>query len=538
MGSRRVRSCALAAVGMVAAALCAVVPGTASGAAPANSTTSSPDWPEWTHDVTGTRFAAGEKKITPSNVHNLNVKWAFAYPNVPGKNGRSQPAVVGGVAYFGSPDGKFYAVSAQTGATIWSFDLNTVSPGVGDTAVWDGPTVANGKVIFGDHRAFVYALSQSSGALLWATRLDTHPFAALTGSPTYYNGKVYIGVSSLENGQGQDYACCTFRGQIAALDATTGAVAWRFYTVPPATAVGTWPNGVTMYAPSGGAVWGTPIVDPGSGTVYIGTGQNYTGVGPNHNESAGDIDSLLALNASTGAVRWKKQFTNPDVFRLLCTSNPDPGYCPGLLNGAALDWDVSPAPNLFTIGRRTVVGIGAKSGVYHVLDAATGATVWEKTLGHPAPDGDAGIQWGTSYDGRRLYIATWQADPGTLFALDPSTGNVIWSRPNPSDGCTTGGVVGLQGCQLALTPAVTTSPGVVYEGSWDGKMRAFSADTGAVLWTYDTVRYFDGVNGLRGHGSAISGNGGAVVSNGIVFVQSGYYPYSFDTGYVLLAFSL
>src|SRR5262249_21241457 len=150
---------------------------------------------------------------------------------------------------------------------------------------------------------------QRTGALRWATKVDSHPFAAFTGSPLYYRGKVYIGMSSEESGQGISYPCCTFRGQFAAVDGTTGAVVWRYYTVPPATAVGTWPNGATMYAPSGGPIWGTPAIDPASGTVYIGTGQNYTGVGPDHNEAAGDIDSVLALNAATGTVRWKRQLT-------------------------------------------------------------------------------------------------------------------------------------------------------------------------------------------------------------------------------------
>jgi len=504
-------------------------------AAPA-AATGAHDWPAWTYDLAGSRFAAGETELTPATVGNLRLKWAFAYPRA--GLAKSQPAVVGGIAYFGSPDGKLHAVNATTGATVWIFDVDTVSPGVGNTAVWDGPTVADGKVIFGDHRGYLYALAQRSGALLWATHVDTHPFAAFTGSPLYYHGKVYIGMSSEESGQGIDYPCCTFRGQLAAVDGSTGAVVWRYRTVPPASEVGSWPNGQPMYAPSGGPVWGTPAIDQDTNTVYFGTGQNYTGVGPDHNQPAGDIDSIIALNTSNGAVRWKRQLAEADTYRVAC-SRGDPGYCPGLLNGSALDYDVSPGPNVFTVGSRRLVGVGQKNGVYHVFDAATGATVWERTLGVPAPGGPGGIQWGTSYDGQRLYIATWQANPGTLFAIDPATGATMWSAPNPPDGCSTGGAAQFPGyCQLALTPAVTTSPGVVYEGSWDGKMRAFSADTGAVLWEYDTFRHFAGVNGITGTGSAVSGNGGAVVSNGMVFVQSGYYPYPVDAGYVLLAFGL
>jgi polyvinyl alcohol dehydrogenase (cytochrome) len=168
--------------------------------------------------------------------------------------------------------------------------------------------------------------------------------------------------------------------------------------------------------------------------------------------------------------------------------------------------------------------------------------VWEDQLGHPVPSGGSGgIRWGGSYDGQKLYVATYQAGPGTLFALDPGTGDIIWQTPNPSNGCAWGGASAYPSlCQLALTPAVTSSPGVVYEGSADGKFRVFSADTGQVLWEYDTVRDFAAVNG-PGRGSAMSGNGGAVVANGMVYVQSGYYPFypsSPDKGYVLLAFGL
>src|SRR5919198_355199 len=67
------------------------------GAAPA-----SQDWPAWTHDPAGSRYAAGETRLTPATVGNLRLKWAFAYPKVQGELAKSQPAVVGGVAYFGS----------------------------------------------------------------------------------------------------------------------------------------------------------------------------------------------------------------------------------------------------------------------------------------------------------------------------------------------------------------------------------------------------------------------------------------------------
>ncbi|WP_045742661.1 PQQ-binding-like beta-propeller repeat protein [Actinoplanes rectilineatus] len=485
------------------------------------------DWPTWQGDTYGTRHAAAEQKITAGNVGKLKLKWAFAYPKT-GAPAKSQPAVVGGVVYFGGPDARFYAVDARTGATRWSFAL----PSGGVTQ--DGPAVAKGKVFFGDSSGFVYALDQRTGALKWSRDTETHPAGMHTSSPLYHDGKIYIGASSGENTGGADYPCCTFRGHIDALDAETGAQVWRFWTVPEPVQVGTWPSGAARWEPSGAGVWSSPVIDPKTNTLYVGTGQNYTG-------SAGDFDSLLALDARTGAVRWKEQVTDADTWRSLCNEPDAEGYCPGLEDGTNLDYDIGATPNLFTVGGRKLVGVGQKSGVYHTFDARTGDVVWRRQLGVPLPSGGiSGLQWGGSYDGKRLYLASYFADPGTVFAVNPADGQVLWQTPNPADGCTTGGAAAFPDvCALAHAPAVTSSPGVVFEGSNDGKFRAYSATTGAVLWQYDTLREFAGVNGLTGFGSALSGSGGAVVSGGMVYVQSGYWPfYPSEHGNVLLAFGL
>jgi polyvinyl alcohol dehydrogenase (cytochrome) len=491
------------------------------------------DWSTWQKDLTGSRFNAAEHRLTPATVGGLKLKWAFSYPAVPGSHPRSQPAVVGDTVYFGSPDGKFHARDARTGAARWTFDLGTVTPG---SVVRDGPAVAAGKVFFGGLGGHLYALDQRTGKLAWTRQLDTHPAALVTSSPLYFAGRIYVGVSSGDNVGDIEHACCTFRGHVDAIDARTGALAWRYYTVPPPRPVGTWPSGATRYEPSGAGVWSSPVIDRRTRTLYVGTGQNYTG-------SAGDFDSILALDTGTGAVRWKQRMNRADTWRLLCADpTAPPGYCPGINDGTALDYDLGAMPNLFRVRGRLLVGIGQKSGVYHVFDARTGRIIWQRQLSVPMPNGGlSGVQWGASYDGRRLYVATYLAGPGTLFGLDPATGAIHWQTPNPADGCSWGGASAHPDlCQLGHGQAVTTSPGVVYLGSTDGKVRAYSAATGAVLWQYDTVRDFAGVNGLPGRGGALSGGGGPVVAHGMVYAQSGYWlpEYPTDKGYVLLAFGL
>jgi polyvinyl alcohol dehydrogenase (cytochrome) len=111
----------------------------------------------------------------------------------------------------------------------------------------------------------VFAVSRNTGRLLWRTRVDTNPAAIITSSPVVYRGVAYLGVSSIEEALAArpGYHCCTFRGSVLALKATTGRLLWKTYTVP------------TGY--TGGAVWGsTPAIDPADNMVFVGTGNNYS----------------------------------------------------------------------------------------------------------------------------------------------------------------------------------------------------------------------------------------------------------------------
>jgi polyvinyl alcohol dehydrogenase (cytochrome) len=521
------------------------LPGTAgaSGGAPAaghGGTYGSSDWTSWSYDATGSRSNAAEHTLTPANVSGLKLKWAFGHANVPGSYVGSQPAIVDGTLYVGSTDGTFHAMDAKTGVAKWTYDLSAVAgdPKVGKAnPVRSSPAVSGSTVYFGDNRGYLYALNRYTGALRWSLHVDSHPSAQITGSPLIANGMVYIGVSSAESGWTTDltYPCCTFRGSLIAVNAYTGQLVWRHWTGPQPQRSGSWPNGTPRYASSGVSVWSTPVLDRASQTLFVGTGQNYTGVG-------GEYDSVLAVNAFTGALRWSQQAPQPDTYTVACVTPGDEGYCDGATNGSSHDWDFGASANLFTAGNRQLIGIGRKNGTYYTFDRATGQPVWQAALSpnNNTPGGSSGFQWGTSYDGTRLYVATWMANPGTLYALDPATGAVIWKTPNPADGCTTGGAAQYpQYCVAALTPAVSSSPGLVYEGSGDGKMRVFSAATGQVLWQYDVIRDFTTVNGVPAKGKALSGGGGAVVVDGMLYVQADYYPdYPSDVGGALLAFSL
>ena len=119
--------------------------------------------------------------------------------------------------------------------------------------------------------ARMMAVNAANGSLLWVTQVETFPTAIITSSPVVYNGIVYVGVASAEEGIAsvKGYPCCTFRGSLVALNAQTGAKLWQTYTIPD--------NHGVAGSYSGGAIWGTtPAIDAARNSVYIGTGNNYS----------------------------------------------------------------------------------------------------------------------------------------------------------------------------------------------------------------------------------------------------------------------
>ncbi len=183
--------------------------------------------------------------------------------------------------------------------------------------------------------------------------------------------------------------------------------------------------------------------------------------------------------------------------------------------------------------------MGQKSGTVYALDPdKDGKIVWEARVGKGGVNG--GVQWGMASDGRNLYAATSDVvrrgaagyDPkegGGLTALRIRDGQKVWYAAPPPCG-------DKMGCSPAQSAAVTVIPGVVFSGSLDGHLRAFSTEDGKVLWDFDTVRDFDTVNGVKANGGGVDGPG-AVVSGGFVFVGSGYARTGGMGGNVLLAFS-
>jgi polyvinyl alcohol dehydrogenase (cytochrome) len=222
--------------------------------------------------------------------------------------------------------------------------------------------------------------------------------------------------------------------------------------------------------------------DPALGVVYATTGNNYTTSGDSPDNH---VDSVLALQESTGAVAWADCFASADDWTVACFSGPTATNCPV---NAGPDFDFGSGVQLFTIqtpsGPKTIIGAGQKSGVYSAIDPSTGAVLWATQVGPGSAPG--GIEWGSATDGNRIYVAVGNlyglpyANPalgraGTWAALDPATGQIIWQAADPH-------------AAIDLGP-VAVANGVVYAASMAGaatdtNMFALNAANGATLWSF------------------------------------------------------
>ena len=489
-----------------------------------------PSWNGWGLNAQNTRFQSAQAAgISAADVPRLKLKWAFGLPGVSASG--SQVSVVGDRVFVGSRNGVVYALDAKTGCLAWAVEA--------DAAVRSTPVVvpsANGRamVYFGDAHAQVYGVDAATGAVAWKTKIDDHLDAIITGGAAYANGRLFVPVSSMEEGSATipAYQCCTFRGSVVAIDAATGKQIWKTFTIPEAPQPTTRSSrGTQLHGPSGGGVWSTPALDPARNRLYIATGDAYS------QPAARTTDAIMALAMDTGRIEWVRQTLAGDAWTTACFGADSTGRdnCP---EKAGPDHDFGSAPALVTLpdGRRLVVA-GQKSGQLHAVSADTGALAWTVQAGRGGILG--GIEWGFAVDGTTAYVSLSNAlegkpgEAGGLLAVNLADGKTRWSAP-PAPAATCGAK---PGCTTAQPAAVSAMPGVVFSGALDGHLRAYDAASGKVIWDIDTTGAHTTVNGVAANGGGLNGPG-ATIAGGMLFVSSGYGSIGFMPGNVLLAFSV
>ena len=473
------------------------------------------DWPMFGQNASNTA-SASQSGITTANVGKLSPKWIYTT----GGDVSARAAVVSNAAYFPDWGGNLHAVHTNNGKKIWSVDLASYfGAAPGSIHSRTTPAVTKGVVYLGTQEgAWLLAIDAATGALIWKTQLEgADPAAIVTASPVVSGKIVYTGVASNQEALAAfipGFVCCSARGSVVAVNAATGAIAWKTYMVPPGY--------------SGGGVWGSNfVIDTSRGSVFVGTGNNYShptdsaylacvgagGTATTCSSPSNLVDSIVSLDLATGAVKWATKLVTWNQFGVTNGSDdwnvacfiPPYTNCP---SSPGPDYDFASAPNLITYqsssGPKTILGAGQKSGIYYALSPDTGALLWQTQVGPGSSLG--GMEWGSASDGKRIYvsIANFYGIPdiggnaGSWAALDPATGQILWRTADPNG-------------SVALGP-LSVADGVVYAASMGGDpaaqtMFGFDAASGAKVW---------------GFAAGSSVNAGATIVSGAVYWGSGY----------------
>ena len=449
-------------------------------------------------------------QVNTENVKKLVPKWAFQIGTEFDKF-ECTPLVVNGIMIITTPYSSIYAVDARTGKELWRYNY-PLQDGLAICCgmVNRGAAILGDKIFWTTLDAHLLALDVKTGTVLWDRVVgDPTNAESLTVAPLVVKDKVIVGISGAEYG---------IRGYIDAYYAETGEQAWRFYTVPTKDEPGgdTWAGDSWMTG--GGSAWVTGSYDPELNLVYWGTGNP----APDWNGAVrrGDnlyTDCIVALDADTGELNWYFQATPHDVW----------------------DWDGVSEPVLIDMevdGKPTKALMQAnRNGYFYVLDRTNGKFLYASTYceinwsagldenGRPTvkpgvftteegtirvcPGVEGGKNWppsaynpltnylyvpslelcGSYHQGRVFYIKglpyvgsgmTAEKDDdgdmimwGHISAIDVSTGEIKWRHKTnfPQWG----------GC-------LTTAGGLVFAGDLEGRFMALSAETGEVLWDFQT----------------------------------------------------
>ncbi|MEM6652732.1 MAG: PQQ-dependent dehydrogenase, methanol/ethanol family [Pseudomonadota bacterium] len=476
--------------------------------------------------------------ITAENISELGVAWTYDLATSRGVE--STPIVIDGTMYVTSAWSIVYALDAKTGEELWVYDPG-VDRAVGVNACCDvvnrGVAVYEGKVYVGVIDGRVEALNAQTGEVIWSkVTVDQSKPYTITGAPRVVDGKVLIGNGGAELG---------VRGYLNALDADTGDLIWRFYTVPhpekqPDGAASdeafeqvaniTWGDtGAWKTDGGGGTVWDSIIYDQVNDTVIFGVGNGSPWNQRMRDPSGLDnlfLSSIVAVDADTGAYKWHFQTTPGDNWDYTATQTLILATLP-LGDGGA---------------DRRVVMQAPKNGFFYVIDAETGAFIhgnnyvpmnWATGLteaGRPIEVPEARyaeipyLQTPGPLGGHNWHPMAYNPDVGLAYIPAQEIPQAYGTDPRFQENSTkwnTGAdfaagipqVIpsevfkflrsGLKGRLIAWDPianearwtvehdgpwnggVLSTASGLVLQGKLNGEFAAYDAATGEALWVHD-----------------------------------------------------
>ncbi|MGH9721596.1 MAG: pyrroloquinoline quinone-dependent dehydrogenase [Bryobacteraceae bacterium] len=316
-------------------------------------------------------------QITTANAKNLGLAWVSQARSL--EKFESTPLVVDGVMYVTQPPNDIVALDAATGRVFWIYSYRP-SPAARLCcgAVNRGVAILGDRLFMGTVDGRLVAIDAKSGSVLWNVPVADPSFGyALTVAPLVVKDKVIAGTAGGEYG---------IRGFIAAYDVRTGKEVWRFYNIPGPGEPGNETWGGDSWKRGGASIWVTGSYDPALNLTYWGVGNP----GPDWNADVrpGDnlySDSVVALDADTGKLKWHFQFTPHDPF------DYDAVQIPVLVD---MDWQGRPRKLMLWANR---------NGFYYVLDRVSG----EFLLGKPIDK----VTWASGLDAKGRPIALPEMQP-------------------------------------------------------------------------------------------------------------------------------
>jgi len=490
---------------------------------------------QWGFDPQNHRNLSAEQAgLSTADMGNLELAWAMAFPQT--ANMRAQPVVVGNTMY----------ISIVDSGQLFALDIGGNSPCVKWVYQHDVPLrTAMGYhdyedrkvLVFADAAAHVLMMDAITAEVIWTATVKVTSVSNVTAMPVLFEDKVFVPISSgeLNMGATPDYECCTSHGAVVALNADDGERLWVYHTMEDAKPTAISSVGTQQWGPSGAPIWTAAAVDAKRRLLYVGTGENTS------HPATDTSDAILAIRMDDGTLAWQFQATPNDIFLTGCMNVPDGPNCPPAYS-INKDWDFGAGLMLAqkTDGSDLVIA-GQKNGVVWALNPDNGELLWDTKVDPGGAMG--GVHWGMAFDGKnRLYVPNNMStgptadgeEPG-LHALDIDTGNILWSYLHKPD-CSGDRRSNLRTCEsnYGMSAATLLVDGAVVQGTNDGFLKVFDAQRGEPIFTFDTARTFDTVNGIEGKGGAID-NAVVVAANGTLFVQSGYGLMGVP-GNVLLAF--